>query len=71
LEFFRDGLPEKKLQLVGMSILLILLSPELGCYNHLIAIEDKGIITNYELLRSKVGTADWIVVGAYHYACMI
>jgi hypothetical protein len=39
--------------------------------HHLIAIEDKGIITNYELLRSKVGTADWIVVGAYHYACMI
>jgi hypothetical protein len=32
LEFFRDGLPEKKLQLVGMSILLILLSPGLECY---------------------------------------
>ena len=26
LEFLRDGLPEKKLQLVGMSIILILLS---------------------------------------------
>ena len=31
-EFFRDGLPEKKLQLVGMSILLILLSPGPRCY---------------------------------------
>ena len=29
LEFLRDGLPEKKLQLVGTSILL---SPEPGCY---------------------------------------
>ena len=28
----RDGLPEKKLQLVGMSILLILLSPGPRCY---------------------------------------
>ena len=32
LEFLGDGLPEKKLQLVGTSILLILLSPGLGCY---------------------------------------
>jgi hypothetical protein len=32
LEFFRDGLPEKKLQLVDMSILLILLSPGRGYY---------------------------------------
>jgi hypothetical protein len=32
LEFFRDGLLEKKLQLVGMSILLIMLSSGLGCY---------------------------------------
>jgi hypothetical protein len=32
LEFFGDGLPEKKLQLIGMSILLILLSPGLGYY---------------------------------------
>jgi hypothetical protein len=32
LELFGDGLPEKKLQLIGMSILLILLSPEPGCY---------------------------------------
>ena len=32
LEFLRDGLPEKKLQLVGTSILLILLSPKPGCY---------------------------------------
>jgi hypothetical protein len=32
LEFFGDGLPEKKLQLVGMNILLIMLSPGLGCY---------------------------------------
>ena len=32
LEFLRDGLPKKKLQLIGMSILLILLSPEPGCY---------------------------------------
>ena len=32
LEFLRDGLLEKKLQLVGMSILLILLSPGPGCY---------------------------------------
>ena len=32
LEFLRDGLPEKKLQLVGTSILLILLSPEPRCY---------------------------------------
>jgi len=33
LEFFGDGLPEKKLQLVDMSILLILLSPRLRCYS--------------------------------------
>jgi hypothetical protein len=33
LEFFRDGLPEKKLQLVGMGILLILLSPGPGYYS--------------------------------------
>ena len=32
LEFSRDGLPENKLQLVGTSILLILLSPEPGYY---------------------------------------
>ena len=32
-ELFADGLPEKKLQLIGMSILLILLSPGPGCYN--------------------------------------
>jgi hypothetical protein len=32
LEFFGDGLPEKKLQLVGISILLILLSLGPGCY---------------------------------------
>ena len=32
LEFLRDGLLENKLQLVGTSILLILLSPEPGCY---------------------------------------
>jgi hypothetical protein len=32
LEFFGDGLPEKKLQLIGLNILLILLSPRLGCY---------------------------------------
>ena len=32
LELFADGLPEKKLQLIGMSILLILLSPRPGCY---------------------------------------
>jgi hypothetical protein len=32
LEFFGDGLPKKKLQLVGMSIKLILLSPGPGCY---------------------------------------
>ena len=31
-EFFGDWLLEKKLQLVGMSILLILLSPEPGCH---------------------------------------
>ena len=31
-ELFADGLPEKKLQLIGMSILLILLSPGPGCY---------------------------------------
>ena len=41
LEFLRDGLPEKKLQLVGTSILLILLSPEPGCYNigHLVPLK--------------------------------
>jgi hypothetical protein len=33
LEFFADELPEKKLQLIGMSILLILLSPGRGCYS--------------------------------------
>jgi hypothetical protein len=32
-EFFGDGFPEKKLQLVGMSILLILLSPRPECYS--------------------------------------
>jgi hypothetical protein len=32
LEFFSDGLLEKKLQLIDMSILLILLSPGPGCY---------------------------------------
>jgi hypothetical protein len=32
LEFFGDWLPEKKLQLIDMSILLILLSPRPGCY---------------------------------------
>ena len=32
LKFLRDGLPEKKLQLVGMSILLILLSSGPGYY---------------------------------------
>ena len=31
-ELFADGLPEKKLQLIGMSILLILLSLGPGCY---------------------------------------
>ena len=31
-EFFGDRLPENKLQLVGMSILLILLSPGPGCH---------------------------------------
>ena len=31
-EFFRDRLPEKKLQLIGMSILLILLSTGSGCH---------------------------------------
>jgi len=30
--FFGDRLPKKKLQLVGMSILLILLSPGPGCH---------------------------------------
>ena len=33
LEFFRDRLPEKKLQLIDMSILSILLSPGSGCHN--------------------------------------
>ena len=32
LEFLRDELPEKKFQLVGTSILLILLSSRMGCY---------------------------------------
>jgi hypothetical protein len=32
LEFFSDELSEKKLHLVDMSILLILLSPRLGCH---------------------------------------
>jgi len=36
LEFFTDQLPEKKLQLVRMSILLILLSLGLGCHNVLV-----------------------------------
>ena len=31
-KLFADGLPEKNLQLIGMNILLILLSPEPGCY---------------------------------------
>ena len=31
-ELFTDGLPKKKLQLIGMSIILILLSPGPGCY---------------------------------------
>src|SRR6185437_8800524 len=33
-EFFGDRLPEKKLQLVGMSILLIILSTGPGCHKH-------------------------------------
>jgi hypothetical protein len=33
LEFFSDELPEKKLQLVDMSILSILLSPRPGCHS--------------------------------------
>ena len=33
-ELFGDQLPEKKLQLIGMSILLILLSPGPGCHRH-------------------------------------
>ena len=45
LEFLRDGLPEKKLQLVGMSILLILLSPGLGCYS--ILLEQLGHSLSY------------------------
>jgi len=32
-ELFADWLLEKKLQLIGMSILLILLSPGPGCYS--------------------------------------
>jgi hypothetical protein len=32
-KFFTVGLPEKKVYLVGMSILLILLSLEPGCHN--------------------------------------
>ncbi len=32
-EFFGNRLPEKKLQIVDMSILLILLSPRPGFYN--------------------------------------
>jgi hypothetical protein len=34
LEFFSDELLEKKVYHVDMSILTILLSPELGCYMH-------------------------------------
>ena len=33
LEFFGDGFSENKLQFIGISILLILLSPRSGCYN--------------------------------------
>ena len=33
LEFLRDGLLEKKLQLISTSILLIVLSPGPGCYS--------------------------------------
>src|SRR6185312_9888639 len=33
-EFFGDQLPEKKLQLIGMNILLILLSPGPGCHTY-------------------------------------
>ena len=36
LEFLRDGLSEKKLQLVDTSILLILLSPEPGVTSELL-----------------------------------
>jgi hypothetical protein len=42
LEFIEDGLSEKKLQLVGMSILLILLSLGSGCYNFLFPSDEQG-----------------------------
>jgi hypothetical protein len=41
LEFFADGLPEKKLQLSGISMLLILLSRG-GCYTSLEQLGSQG-----------------------------
>ena len=46
-ELFADGLPEKKLQLIGMSILLILLSPGPRCY---IGSPSKGVMTRSQNL---------------------
>ena len=48
LELLRDGLLEKKLQLVGMSILLILLSPRPGCYKL-----DDQVLYNYNNLSQR------------------
>ena len=43
-ELFADGLSEKKLQLIDMSILLILLSPGPGCYI-LTPLRDRRLLT--------------------------
>ena len=42
-EFFGDRLPEKKLQLIGISILLILLSSGPGCHSQLVFFERKSV----------------------------
>ena len=52
LEFFRDRLPKKKLQLVDMSILSILLSPWAGV-SHLVEILVKVNLGVYFLLIKK------------------
>ena len=60
LEFFGDWLPEKKLQLVDMSILLILLSPRPGCYTvcvlrtSVFLLKNTCLCMNYFILHSCI-----------------
>uniref|UniRef100_A0A0E0PZ75 Uncharacterized protein n=1 Tax=Oryza rufipogon TaxID=4529 RepID=A0A0E0PZ75_ORYRU len=63
-EFFGDRFPEKKLQLVDMSILLILLSPGSGCHIHPLATVvaaarfASGCLTAAALLQTALSFED-------------